>query len=353
MPEVTEFCKCMLEGRWDQVDRLLPFLGIREADESALRFLIYSQKFLELLEAHNLTEALKVLRHEITPLKQPPEKLHRLASLVMCTDVEDLKKKADWDGSSGKSRHTLLKSIREYVSSTVMLPEHRLGELLKQAIAWQTARCLYHNAPAATYTMFEDHICPPGSIPRETACILDKHTDEVWYIRFSHNGAMLASAGKDCTVILWELVNFTPLRTLSGHTGPTSFVAWSPDDTMLLSCSNDNTVRLWNVEDGACIHVFKHHTDLVTACAWLPDNKHFVSGSNDKTMIVCNIDGKTVDRISAARVNDLAVSHDGKRLIAVCQEKKIRIEPLDKSERPIVYVRGIYMNVCLMQMQVG
>jgi len=335
VPEVTEFCKCMMEGRWDHVDHLLPFLGINDSDEAALRFLIYSQKFLELLEARNVSEALKVLRHEITPLKQPPEKLHRLASLVMCTDVEDLKKKAEWDGSKGSSRQSLLKAIRGYVSSTVMIPEHRLGELLKQAVSWQTSRCLYHNAPPTTYNLFEDHVCSPHNIPRETAHILDKHADEVWYIRFSHNGMLLASAGKDCTIILWEMNGFSVLHVLMGHTGPTSFVAWSPDDTMLLSCSGDSTIRLWNVEDGSCLNTFKHHSDLVTACAWLPDNKHFVSGSLDKTIIHSNIEGKIVDRFSAARVNDLSVSHDGKRMIAVCQEKKIRIESLDKSERSI------------------
>lgn len=91
----------------------------------AVKFLIYSQKFLELLETRKVKEALHTLRYELTPLNQSPEKLHRLASLVMCSDLDDLRKKADWPGCSPVSRRAVLSAVRSYVSANVMLPEHR------------------------------------------------------------------------------------------------------------------------------------------------------------------------------------------------------------------------------------
>ena len=40
--------------------------------------------------------------------------------------------------------------------------------------------------------------------PRITTTILDAHEDEVWNIKWSHDGAYLASAGKDKSVIIWR-----------------------------------------------------------------------------------------------------------------------------------------------------
>lgn len=35
--------------------------------------------------------------------------------------------------------------------------------------------------------------------------ILEDHTDEVWFLNFSHDGRYLASSSKDHTAIIWEV----------------------------------------------------------------------------------------------------------------------------------------------------
>lgn len=43
-----------------------------------------------------------------------------------------------------------------------------------------------------------------------------------------------------------------------------------------------------------------------------------------------NLDGTVNDRWNGARVTDLAITEDGKRMVAICHEKKIRIYDLAK-----------------------
>lgn len=132
---------------------------------------------------------------------------------------------------------------------------------------------------------------------------LTTHTDEVWDVQFSHNGAMFASASKDATAIIWGIPKDTGwngggggggsgggggtaygqpavLHILVGHTDAISFLAWSPDDTMLLTGGHnvdDGTVRIWHTSTGAALRTI-HTPKGVSACAWAPDGRCFAVG---------------------------------------------------------------------------
>jgi WD40 repeat protein len=64
--------------------------------------------------------------------------------------------------------------------------------------------------------------------------VLSDHVDEVWFVVFSNDGGMLASASKDSTVIIWEMEHGEKAFVLSGHDEPISVCAWSPDGTGLI-----------------------------------------------------------------------------------------------------------------------
>ena len=69
----------------------------------------------------------------------------------------------------------------------------------------------------------------------------------VWRVVFSPDGALLASAGGDGRLRLWEMPGGEPLSTLAGHTAGVTALAFRPDGRLLASGSLDGFVRLWGV----------------------------------------------------------------------------------------------------------
>ena len=82
-----------------------------------------------------------------------------------------------------------------------------------------------------------------SEFPSETVHILTAHSDEVWFLAFSHDGTRLASGAKDGELILWDMQGECPQiqHKLRGQSDGIAHLAWSPDDSLLLTCGREDS----------------------------------------------------------------------------------------------------------------
>lgn len=349
-PTMRRLRECILSGTWEEIEPVFSAAGdafLCEADMRAARFVVYEQQFLELLEAGNVPDALHCLRNNLVNCTTDSGLLHRLPLLCMCSSPNEIRKRAKWEGTGLASRTAVLRKLQKYIPPTELLAENRLQVLLQQAAEGQKQRTMFPYTRQKAFSLLEDLEHCPERVPRKAVFRLTGHSDEVWFVLFSHNGQYIASASKDTTVIVWDWAGLKSgtrdessavLNRLKGHSHVICLMSWSPDDSHLLSCGKDYSIRLWNVSSGECVRVFTRHVDQVTSCAWMPDGLSFVSGGHDRHIYEWNAwSGATAHTGSYApstRVNDMAITSDGKRLVVICTDNRIQI--FDTSTKEVV-----------------
>ncbi|XP_021957244.1 WD repeat-containing protein 26 [Folsomia candida] len=333
-PTAAKFRTHVMHGEWSRAHKDLQELrNLLENPENLLemQFLLLEQKYLELLEEGKVIDALSVLQYELTPLNHKTSRVHQLSAFIMCSTPEEVREQASWKGK--ESRINLMEQLQGFLPPSVMLPPRRLDALLQQAIGWQTDLCPYHNKKwnLEDVSLVVDHKCTKDMFPSCTVQVLNDHSDEVWFCRFSPDGTKLATGSKDNNLIIWDVhpteLKLNHRRTLEGFQYGISYLSWSPDSNFLICCGPEDTPELWvwNTNTGDLhIKIAPGPEDSLTSAAWHPDSKRFVTGGNRGQFYLCDLEGNVLDSWEGVRVQCLGYRGDGKTVLAADTHHRIR-----------------------------
>ncbi|CAA0837074.1 transducin family protein / WD-40 repeat family protein [Striga hermonthica] len=327
--KVDIFVQQILDGKWDE--SVMTLHEIDRMDESIVKlasFTILEQKFFELLDGGKVMDALKTLRTEIAPICVNNGYKVRELSYYMVSPSQNSLEKADRE-SRLKSRRKLLEELQKLLPPTVIIPENRLVHLVEKAIDLQKDACRFHNSTVGDISLLTDHHCGRDQIPCQTLQILQEHSNEVWFLQFSHNGKYLASSSSDCLVIIWEVKADSQVSVrhrLIGHQKPVSYISWGLDDHQILSCGFEETIRRWDIVSGECLQIYEKSGLGFVSCGWGLDGNSIFSGVTDKSISMWDLEGKELEcwkGQKSVKITDLGISSGGKELVTVCKDTTI------------------------------
>ena len=160
------------------------------------------------------------------------------------------------------------------------------------------------------------------------------HTDILYDAVFSPDGKLIATAGYDRIIRIWDAETGKSVHEIEGHNGAIFDLAFSPDGTLLASASADETGKIWRVSDGERLDTLNQPEGEQYRIAFTPDGKYVLSAGADKKIRlwkVVSINNPKINPLLHARfaheeeITEMTVSPDGQWLATASADRAIKI----------------------------
>lgn len=162
---------------------------------------------------------------------------------------------------------------------------------------------------------------------RVVQCLVG-HQDWVHAVKFSNDGRMLASAGHDGRVMLWNPEIAEPACTLDQGGQAVTELAWSRDGTRLATSGFAAQVRLYDTATRKLVGELQGPGDDLRALSFSPDGRLLAAGGRNGKIRIWRLQGDQGPEDYTAhqgRVRALAFSSDGAQLASSGEDGKIHV----------------------------
>ena len=161
--------------------------------------------------------------------------------------------------------------------------------------------------------------------------MLNDHSDEVWFCKFSPNGLRLATGSKDTYCIIWDVdperLQLKHVKALECHANGVGFVVWSPDSKYLIVAGTEESSELliYNMDELKLHSKVSNSTEeSLTCAAFSPDGQRFVTGGIRGQFYLCDLEGTLLGHFDGVRVNALAFLGDNQTVLASDTHYRVR-----------------------------
>jgi WD40 repeat protein len=160
---------------------------------------------------------------------------------------------------------------------------------------------------------------------------LDAHTDWVRTVDYSPDGRVLASAGNDRQIIFWDATSGAQLDVVATHQAAIAAIRFSHDGKLLATIGFEETVRLYDTSTKQLVARLPAPCQDMRALTFANDDKLLAVGGRCGSIRLLSIPSGQLDRDIPAhrlRIRAIAFSSDGSYVASSGEDRLIHVAPL-------------------------
>jgi WD40 repeat protein len=160
-------------------------------------------------------------------------------------------------------------------------------------------------------------------------------------LAFSPNGKLVASAGSDRVIKIWDAITGSYLQSLVGHTDYIPQLLFA-DDRTLLSRSYDTTARQWDLETGKCTLLTYLQSKWVLILGCSDDSQWMAFGCDTPRLTLLH---RSTGKISSYpvvgnRLQKLIFTHDDRSIMGITDDRILNHWQVDRDYHHTSYPMG-------------